>query len=85
MIEAWTTNIQHWEISKYVFCCVFKLILLFICLFKSAISQCKECAKIWTVMIDNCLKLRTSQKSLAKGAWAFLFAVTASAVADPGV
>ena len=36
-------------------------------------------------MIDNCLKLRTSQKSLAKGAWAFLFAVTASAVADPGV
>ena len=41
------------------FCSVFMLIMLFIGLFKSAVSPCKKTAKIFAIAFENCLERRT--------------------------
>ena len=47
------------------------LIVLFVSAFKGAVSQCAEGAKIFAILFENNLVVRTSQQSLLKWVWAF--------------
>ena len=68
MKEAWTTDLQHREISRQRFFPVFHVIMLFICPFKGAFGQYEECVvapkvrKFFAILFENNLVLRTSQK-----------------------
>ena len=58
--------------------------------FKVAVSQCQEyvvapkARKIFAILFQRNLLLRTSQQSLIEGAWAFSQPVAALTVTHPG-
>ena len=48
------------------------------------VGRCAEGAKIFAILFENNVVLRTSQQSLVKGAWDFLQSVAAPTVFHPG-
>ena len=48
------------------------------------LCSCSEGTKIFSILFENNLVLRTSQQSLVNGAWAFLQPVAALILTHPG-
>ena len=60
------------------------LVLLKVPLVNAKMCSCDEGAKIFAILFESNLELRTNQQSLVKWAWAFLQSVAAPTVTHSG-